>query len=71
MYDLLWKRANEHGQFLKYSAQIMEKKNNLAMREKKQDSIFQYFITMHTKLEWKYKPHDPHSRQLNSPTLYN
>ncbi len=43
MYDLLWKRANEHGQFLKYSAQIMEKKNHLAMMEKKQDSIFQYF----------------------------
>lgn len=51
MYDLLWKRANEHGQFLKDSAQIMEKKNLLAMREKSKIPFFNIFITMHTKLE--------------------
>ncbi len=52
VYDLLWKRANVYGQCLKGSAQIMDKKNHLVMREKKQDSIFYIFmITMHTKLE--------------------
>lgn len=43
IYDLLWKRANDYGQFLKDSAQIMDRKNYLAMREKKQDSNFLYF----------------------------